>query len=135
MWMIMMGLVIFLLLILGGLFYAFYQRVIQQEERYSSLEKTVAQLFKDHPVLIHADLIFSRQLKDINSQLISMDHQLQSLENQRANDGGYQHALRILEMGGSKEEIVTSCHLSNAEADLFMNLHAYRSAIKRQHPL
>jgi hypothetical protein len=59
-----------------------------------------------------------------------MDNQLQDLENKRDNDGGYQHALRILEMGGDRDEIVTSCHLSNAEAELLMNLQAYRSALK-----
>ena len=73
---------------------------------------------------------FARELQDINQQLISMDNHLQDLENKRDNDGGYQHALRILEMGGNKEEIVNSCHLSNAEADLLMNLQAYRSAMK-----
>lgn len=51
-------------------------------------------------MLIHADLLFSKQLKEINTQLISMDNQIQDLENKRDNDGGYRHALRILEMGG-----------------------------------
>jgi hypothetical protein len=52
------------------------------------------------------------------------------LENKRDNDGGYRHALRILEMGGNRDEIVESCHLSLAEADLLMNLQAYRTAMK-----
>lgn len=94
------------------------------------LNRTVNDLTKEHPVLINADLFFSRQLRDINGQLVSMDNQLQGLENKRDNDGGYQHALRILEMGGDREEIISSCHLSSAEADLLMNLQAYRQAIK-----
>jgi hypothetical protein len=36
-------------------------------------------------------------------------------------------------MGGSKEEIINSCHLSHAEAELLMNLNAYRAVIKT-HP-
>jgi len=100
------------------------------QSKVAAFEKASQQILQDHPMLINADLIFSRQLAEINRQLISMDNQLQNLENQRDNDGGYQHALKILEMGGNREEIVGSCHLSSAEADLLMNLQAYRSAMK-----
>ena len=100
------------------------------EEQYLSLKQVTEQVAKDHPVLINADLLFAKQLREINSQLISVDNQLQGLENKRDNDGGYQHALRILEMGGNKEEIIDSCHLSYAEAEFLMNLQAYRSAMQ-----
>jgi len=99
-------------------------------EKTDVLEQLITQINKDHPVLINADLVFAKQLREINRQLVSMDNQLQDLENKRDNDGGYQHALRILEMGGDRDEIVSSCHLSNAEAELLMNLQAYRSAMK-----
>ncbi|CAM3031397.1 DUF2802 domain-containing protein [Legionella worsleiensis] len=107
-----------------------HKHIRSLSEKINTLEKTTDQLLRDYPVLINADLVFSKQLKEINAQLISMDNQLQNLENIRDNDGGYQHALRILEMGGNQEEIVNSCHLSNAEAELLMNLQAYRAAIK-----
>lgn len=106
------------------------KQLLALQEKLHQLGKSVEQIVRDHPVLINADLLFSRQLKEINSQLISMDNQLQDLENKRDNDGGYQHALRILEMGGNRDEIVSSCHLSNAEAELLMNLQAYRTAMK-----
>ncbi|MCL9684378.1 DUF2802 domain-containing protein [Legionella maioricensis] len=106
------------------------KQIAAQQEKIDSLEQLTVQIQKDHPVLINADLLFAKQLREINKQLISMDNQLQDLENKRDNDGGYQHALRILEMGGDRDEIVASCHLSNAEAELLMNLQAYRSAIK-----
>lgn len=106
------------------------KQILLLQEKSVSLEKLVEQITRDHPVLINADLLFAKQLKEINSQLISMDNQLQNLENKRDNDGGYQHALRILEMGGNQEEIINSCHLSNAEAELLMNLQAYRTAMK-----
>ncbi|PWY56364.1 DUF2802 domain-containing protein [Legionella qingyii] len=112
--------------------YLFNQRkkLIDFQEKLDIQQKLIEQITKDHPVLIHADLLFSKQLKEINTQLISMDNQIQDLENKRANDGGYRHALRILEMGGNRDEIVESCHLSPAEADLLMNLQAYRTAMK-----
>lgn len=106
------------------------KQILALEEKTNSLEQLIVEIQKDHPVLVNADLVFAKQLREINKQLISMDNQLQDLENQRENDGGYQHALRILEMGGDREEIISSCHLSNAEAELLMNLQAYRSAMK-----
>jgi len=102
------------------------------KEHGDALSKQMDQINKDYPLLVNADLVFSRQLREVNKQLISIDNQLQELENKRDNDGGYQHALRILEMGGNRDEIVNSCHLSSAEAELLMNLQAYRSAIKSQ---
>ena len=105
------------------------KQILRLENQCTSLEKNLEQVTKDHPILVSADLHFAKQLREINRQLVSMDNQLQDLENKRDNDGGYQHALHILEMGGNKEEIIESCHLSSAEAELLMNLQAYRSAI------
>lgn len=79
--------------------------------------------------LLKADLKFQRQIHELDKQLLSLSTQIQGLATKRENDGGYHHALRILEMGGTREEIIQSCHLTNAQADLFMNLHAYRQAI------
>ncbi|KTD67350.1 MULTISPECIES: DUF2802 domain-containing protein [Legionella] len=106
------------------------KKLIDIQEKLETQQKLIDQIIKDHPMLVHADLLFSKQLKEINTQLISMDNQIQDLENKRENDGGYRHALRILEMGGNRDEIVDSCHLSPAEADLLMNLQAYRTAMK-----
>lgn len=105
-------------------------QIRQMEKQLQGVSKDCKEILRDHPTLVNADLYFSRQLKEINQQLISMEQDIQNLGNMRENDGGYQHALRILEMGGSRDEIVDSCHLSSAEAELLMNLHAYRSAIK-----
>ncbi|ASQ45381.1 hypothetical protein clem_04115 [Legionella clemsonensis] len=102
-------------------------------EQLNALAQELKQLQRNHAVLVNADLGFAKQIAEINRLFASMDNQLHTLENKRDNDGGYQHALRILEMGGDKEEIITSCHLSNAEAELLMNLHAYRTVIKT-HP-
>lgn len=116
--------------LIGHFLWAQRKKMIAYEDKLESLGKSVEQIAKDHPVLIHADLLFSKQLKELNTQLTSMDSQIQALENKRENDGGYQHAMKILEMGGSREEIVDSCHLSPAEAEFLMNLQAYRAAMK-----
>lgn len=116
-----------------ALLYAVYTQRKQLDTlrmQLAELDKSIKEVLRNHPVLVNADLVFSRQIHELNSHLLSVDNQLQELANTRNNDGGYQHALKILEMGGDKEEIVSSCHLSNAEAELLMNLHAYRAAIK-----
>lgn len=107
------------------------KKISELEKQLSNLRKEFDEISRDHPALVTADLCFAKQIKEINDQLVSLDAHLQSLQNTRQNDGGYQHALRILEMGGSREEIVNACHLSNAEAELIMNLQAYRAALSK----
>ncbi|WP_415074855.1 DUF2802 domain-containing protein [Legionella sp.] len=116
--------------LIANYLWTFRKRVFGLEQRFDSLVNSVEQHTKEYSHLVHADLLFSKQLKEINDQLISMDNQIQSLENKRNNDGGYQHAMKILEMGGNRDEIVDSCHLSPAEAEFLMSLQAYRAAMK-----
>lgn len=122
-------------IIIGVFFLGFilhYQKHLAGlREQLAALSNEITQYHHHHGLLVNADLMFAKQLNEINRQFVSMDNQLQALENKRDNDGSYQHALRILEMGGDKEEIITSCHLSNAEAELLMNLNAYRTVIKK----
>lgn len=127
---IMLSVNVIIFLFIGNFLLNQRKQINLLQEELDILKKTTDQVVRDHPVLINADLHFAKHLKEINNQLISMDNQLQDLEHKRDNDGGYQHALRILEMGGNRDEIVNSCHLSNAEAELLMNLQAYRSAMK-----
>lgn len=94
--------------------------------------KDCERIIEDYPSLLMADLNFSKKMKEMDQLLLNLEQKLQSLENKRENDGGYQHALKILEMGGSKDEIMQSCHLTSAEAELLINLHGYRAAIKEE---
>jgi chromosome segregation ATPase len=91
-------------------------------------EKTIKEMTMEVRSLLSADIVFGKGIKELNEQITSLDKKIEQLENHQPNDGGYQHALRILEMGGNKEEIIKSCHLTNAEAELLMNLNAYRVA-------
>ncbi|HHF7344958.1 TPA: DUF2802 domain-containing protein [Legionella feeleii] len=122
-------------IIVGVLFLGFilhyHKHLADLRQQVAALSKEITQYQHHHSLLVNADLVFAKQLNEINRQFVSMDNQLQALENKRDNDGSYQHALRILEMGGDKEEIIGSCHLSNAEAELLMNLNAYRTVIKK----
>lgn len=127
---IILSLNVAIFMFIGNFLWMQRKKIIELQDRIEDVVKSTEQIAKDHPVLIHADLLFSKQLKEVNAQLVSMDGQIQALENKRDNDGGYQHAMKILEMGGNREEIVESCHLSPAEAEFLMNLQAYRAAMK-----
>lgn len=94
--------------------------------------KDCERILEEYPSLLMADLQFSKKMKQIDQLILNIEQKLQALENKRENDGGYQHALKILAMGGSKEEIIQSCHLTSAEADLLINLHGYQVAIKEE---
>lgn len=120
-----------LLLGLGAVSFTLYRKLQLQEKKLTQLSKKLGHQELEQAALVNADLVFARQMAEINRQLTSIDTQVQQLETKRDNDGGYQHALRILQMGGDKEEIMASCHLSNAEAELLLNLNAYRSALRK----
>lgn len=117
-------------MILLSLILHYRKHLAELKQQLKVLSDEMKQYQHNYTLLVNADLLFAKQLTEVNRQFVSMDNQLQALENKRDNDGGYQHALRILEMGGDKEEIIGSCHLSNAEAELLMNLNAYRTVIK-----
>ena len=94
--------------------------------------KDCDQVLEEYPALLMADLQFSKRMKQMDQTLLAIEQKIQALENKRDNDGGYQHALKILEMGGTKEEIIESCHLTAAEAELLMSLHSYRVALQEE---
>lgn len=121
--------VFFTMVCTGGVVYYWFE-FRKFKHQLLQVNKQWQQYQTEQTTLVNADLVFAKQLAEINRQLISMDHQLQELSNKRDNDGAYQHALRILQMGGEKQEIIDSCHLSNAEAELLINLQAYRQAMR-----
>ena len=84
-------------------------------------------LKNDKNQLIKADIVFEKLTHDLKEQLLAVDDRVEQLENQRNNDGGYQQALKMLQMGANKDDIINTCNLSHAEAELLMNLFAYQS--------
>lgn len=129
---LIIGCLTVLLILIGSIvFRRFSQQIKHLNTRIEANTETLRQLDFEKQTLLNADLRFNQQLKEIHQQILSLDKQIQSNGNIRDNDGGYQHALKILSMGGTKEEIMESCHLSNAEAELIMNLDAYRAAMSK----
>ena len=110
--------------------FASFRRLKKLKIELANQQKQTELAMNEIKSLLSADILFGKSLAELNQQIISIDNKIEHIDNQRHNDGGYQHALKILEMGGDKLEIMESCHLSNAEAELLINLHAYRSATK-----
>lgn len=117
--------------ILGYLLREHIKIVTDLSRRIEIFEKTIAAFKKDQRFLLNADMDLEKRLNEANRQLLNLDKHIQQLNNTRSNDGGYHHALKILSMGGSKEEVMDSCHISRAEADLLLNLHTYRLALDK----
>ena len=78
--------------------------------------------------LLRADIIFGQCVTRLKEQLFALDDKQSMLETRRNNEGGYQHALKLLEMGSSIEDIIKDCNLTPAEAELLSNLQAYQMA-------
>ena len=79
--------------------------------------------------LLRADIIFGQCVSKLKKQLCALDDKQTLFESRRSNDGGYQHALKLLEMGGSIEEVIRDCNLTPAEAELLANLQAYQMSV------
>jgi septal ring factor EnvC (AmiA/AmiB activator) len=107
---------------------ALFSRLRQQQKIIDEKQNQIKEIMTEIKALLNADIIFGKSVTELNQHVVSLDSKIEQLENRQQNDGSYQHALRILEMGGGKEEIMQSCHLSNAEAELLINLNAYRMA-------
>lgn len=111
----------------------FIRQVLKEGKIKKQLKQNMedcGRILEEYPSLLMADLQFTKKLKQMDQLILNLEQKILTMENKRENDGGYQHALKILEMGGSKQEIMQSCHLTSAEADLLINLHGYRTAIK-----
>ncbi|WP_367605684.1 DUF2802 domain-containing protein [Legionella sp. W05-934-2] len=129
-WMVA-SIVAVLTMVFGMIAWRQTQQIKHLNKRLEANQESLRQFALEKQTLLNADLRFNQQLKEIHQQILSLDKQIQANGNIRNNDGGYQHALKILSMGGTKEEIMNSCHLSNAEAELLMNLNAYRTAMTK----
>lgn len=118
------------LAVLGIVLFRQGRRIKNLQQQFTNQDKQFKQFMKDIKALFSADIIFGKSVTELQTQLNSIDSKIEQLENQRSNDGSYPHALKILDMGGDKQEIIDNCNLSNAEAELLLNLHAYRNASK-----
>lgn len=109
--------------------------IVYQYQKFKALNLKLAYLAKKNSsfeqeikALLNADIVFGRSVSSLKDQLNSLDDRQARVENRRNNDGGYQHALKLLSLGSSIDEIIKDCNISPAEAELLANLQAYQMA-------
>lgn len=121
---------LFCLVIVLAIFVRFQgQRLSLLEQQLEQHAKRLVIVEQEMKALLGADITFGRSLANLKDQLNAIDDRQSRVENRRSNDGGYQHALKLLSMGSSVEEVMQTCNLTHAEAELLANLQAYKSSI------
>lgn len=116
-----------LIAVVAGVVYL-YQRNRLLQTRLEKATKKIDNFEREIKALLRADIVFGKSVTNLKNQLCALDDRQAQLENRRGNDGGYQHALKLLEMGSSVESIIQDCNLTHAEAELLANLQAYQCA-------
>ena len=109
-----------------GLFFYQFKKNKALEKEISHILLKYKTLESETKALLRADIIFGQCVNKLKKQLCALDDKQALFESRRSNDGGYQHALKLLEMGSSIEDIIRDCNLTPAEAELLANLQAYQ---------
>lgn len=105
-----------------------YKKLKSVEKELEGLTSKNNSFEKELRALLRADIIFGQSLNQLKKHLLALDDKQTMFESRRSNDGGYQHALKLLELGSSIEQIIQDCNLTHAEAELLANLQAYQMA-------
>lgn len=100
----------------------YYQQTRMLQQQLDELKKEVA-------TLRTADLTLATQLRRITTDIYSIDERQEKIEHAQVNDSAYSQALKLAEMGASTDELIKTCKISKAEADLLQSLNAYKTLI------
>ena len=103
-----------------------YKKLKMVELQLESLVAKNSSIEREIRALLRADIIFGQSQTQLKKHLLALDDKQTMFESRRSNDGGYQHALKLLEMGSSIEQVIEDCNLTHAEAELLANLQAYQ---------
>lgn len=72
---------------------------------------------------------FIKRIDAINQQLQGMNDAQESIEKNIQGQGSYKQALKMVEMGASLDEVMETCELGRAEAELLQNIQGYRESV------
>lgn len=111
----------------------FYVVSIKWVKKIQSLEKKVYQLQKLIRGLQTADMRFSRKVDELQheTELLST-HAADGHESSELKpDEKYRYALKLLQMGMDLDEVMKTCGIGHAEAELIQNLEGYQRVAKK----
>ncbi len=74
-------------------------------------------------LLIKADIDIAQRLRTLERNLQSVQDCQDKLESTVSQESGYQQAIKMFEMGATVKDVVQTCHLARAEAELLQNIY------------
>ena len=112
----------------------FYVVSVKWVKKIQAMEKKIYQLQKVIKSLQTADIRFSRKVDELQQEaeqmsVSSMDPS--DLGQEISKNETYRYALKLLQMGMNLEDVMETCKIGHAEADLLQNLEGYQKISKR----
>lgn len=103
----------------GGLMYLYSKFT----EQMNAMKAEMARLKKDIRGVCTGAVGISHRLNSLEGNLQDLNVRQDSTEMKEPGFASYSHAIKMVEMGGSIEDVVKSCGLNRAEAELVSVLH------------
>jgi len=116
-WMVSFGLVTFASLMAVLVSYSSYRK---SELARAQVNDELARVLAEFKAFRSSSIGIGKKVMGIERELAETVEKQQDLEFQDPNSLPYTQASRLIEMGADAEDIVNSCGLSNAEAELLM---------------
>jgi hypothetical protein len=116
-WFISFGLVSLASLLAVIISYRSYRKSELERQQVS---KELAAVLAEFKAFKSSSIVIGKKLMGIEQELADTVEKQQNFEFQDPNSLPYTQASRLIQMGADAEDLVNSCGLSNAEAELLM---------------
>jgi len=91
----------------------------QQKLFTESLAHSEEQIIENGQIIKQLDY----RIKNLQQQAIDQKTLFEQYQNQQPEDKLYTRALKLVELGADVEEIITTCEIPKAEAEMLMSVH------------
>lgn len=122
------GLLGILLAALAVLFMQIRRVPVDQQQLEARLQARIEQLARELATFQQGNIRMGEELTALRQQIKRLEDKQLKLEQHDPQSLPYNQAARLVGMGASIEDLIQSCGLSKAEAELFVKLHASRQA-------
>lgn len=105
------------------IFWRKHRRMVREFDRQIQRIKDMKQALHDQQ---HDTQAFIERFDVLDSQINQVNEQQEDLTNNLSNSSAYKQALKMIEMGASLEDVMSTCEMGRAEASLLFNLQGYK---------
>jgi uncharacterized phage infection (PIP) family protein YhgE len=91
------------------------------------LQQQFRSLVPQMQALLNADVSLNKRFREFQTQYDQLSESLNQMT-QTKQVSSYSQAIKLAEMGANLDEIRSTCHLSQAECELLLNLQGYKFA-------